>query len=416
MTLENATLANISFSDTQIKIKRGTAADWAAANPILEAGELGYITDSNLLKVGDGTTAFNSLGGGVGLTEAEVKTLIGRGKANGTAALDTSKNLLVPWAIIKMRNGGSSGSCNLYSGSERVFETYRVKANDYRLRMNKDNVLVDLLDASDRNGATNTAVAAIYNPCKTIFNEHRPVCTKEYHLIGKYLDGAENPDVWYPIKGAGTGASVAYLDRELKLNCGSGMISASRCVIDQTKFPILGNFLEVTCEIGSFDVGEGGARRAAIGFQPAFSGYSSANSDRATIVHDSSGWNFCGRTEFIKTIACPIARELQTGDIVTIRLDRQEGSSDIDIARFYVNGQKQWETLGVPTANVYAGLGVFATNSLVDVGMQLGIKYFGVRYSPGSGGEAIQNIEVINEPEETGEVIDEPEVTGEVID
>ena len=30
MTLENATLANISFSDTQIKIKRGTAAEWTA--------------------------------------------------------------------------------------------------------------------------------------------------------------------------------------------------------------------------------------------------------------------------------------------------------------------------------------------------------------------------------------------------
>jgi hypothetical protein len=238
-----------------------------------------------------------------------------------------------------------------------------------------------LLDASDRNGATSTGVAAIYNPCKTIFNEHRPVCTKEYHLTGKYLDGNDNPDVWFPIKGAGTGASVEYLDRELKLNCGSGMVSASRCVIDQTKFPITSNFLEVTAEIGSFTLGEGGQRRVAIGFQSAFSEYFDANSDRATIVRDDT-WNFCGRTEFMRSIDCPIARDLQAGDIVTIRLDRQEGSSNIDIARFYVNGQKQWETLGVPTANVYAGIGVFATNSLVDVGMQLGIKYFGVRYVP----------------------------------
>lgn len=61
MTLEDATLANISFSTTKIKVKHGTAAEWSAANPVLEAGELGYITDSNLLKVGDGSTAFNSL-------------------------------------------------------------------------------------------------------------------------------------------------------------------------------------------------------------------------------------------------------------------------------------------------------------------------------------------------------------------
>lgn len=61
MVLTDATLANISFSDTQIKIKRGTAAEWTAANPVLEAGELGYVSDTNTLKVGDGTTEYNSL-------------------------------------------------------------------------------------------------------------------------------------------------------------------------------------------------------------------------------------------------------------------------------------------------------------------------------------------------------------------
>lgn len=238
-----------------------------------------------------------------------------------------------------------------------------------------------LLDASDRNGATSTGVAAIYNPCKTIFNEHRPVCTKEYHLVGKYLDGADNPDVWYPIKGVGTGASVAYLNRELKLNSGTGMVSASRCVIDQTKFPITGNFLEVTAEIGSFEVGEGGARRAVIGFQPAFSGYETI--DRAIFASNEAGrWflGYQGGSAFLDTLT--LGRKLQAGDIVTIRLDRQEGSSDIDIVRFYVNGQKQYETTSVPTVDVYAGVGVFATNTLVDVGVQLGIKYFGVRYVP----------------------------------
>ena len=61
MTLENAILANISFSDTKIKIRRGTAAEWTAGNPILEAGELGHVTDSNILLVGDGTTAYSTL-------------------------------------------------------------------------------------------------------------------------------------------------------------------------------------------------------------------------------------------------------------------------------------------------------------------------------------------------------------------
>lgn len=415
MTLENATLANISFSDTQIKIKRGTAADWAAANPILEAGELGYITDSNLLKVGDGTTAFNSLGGGVGLTEDEVKTLIGRGQPLGTAGLDNSSHVLVPGNTLKMKSGAGAGTCDVYSGGERVLQAFRVKEYDYRIRRNKDNVLVDLLDASDRNGATSTGVAAIYNPCKTIFNEHRPVCTKEYHLTGKYLDGADNPDVWFPIKGAAADAVVTYANRVLRLRAGTGAISASRCVIDQTKFPITSNFLEVTCEVAGQSGGSGGERKLVFGFMPQFSAYET--SERAIFERpNTTTWNIGWKGGAIPLSSCPLGRTIATGDILTIRLDRVEGSPNINIARFYVNGQKQYETTDVPTVDVYAGVGAFNLDSLVTSTGELAIKYFGVRYSPGSGGEAIQNIEVINEPEETGEVIDEPEVTGEVID
>ncbi len=238
-----------------------------------------------------------------------------------------------------------------------------------------------IITETDRNGTTANAVAAIYNPCKTLYNEHRPVCTKEYHLVGKYLDGADNPDVWLPIKGVGVDASVSYANRVLTLNSGSGTTSASRCVIDQTKFPIAGNFLEVTFELDHSTIGEGGHRTIAVGFQPAFSAYASTN--RATVVCENGSWYFCGSgTDFKKVVACPIGRNLQAGDIVTIRLDRQEGSTNIDILRFYVNGQKQFETTTIPTVNVYAGIGVFNNNSLVDVGCEIGIKYFGVRYAP----------------------------------
>jgi len=41
--------------------KRGTLANWTAKNPVLKAGEIGFVTDKGMFKVGDGTTAFNSL-------------------------------------------------------------------------------------------------------------------------------------------------------------------------------------------------------------------------------------------------------------------------------------------------------------------------------------------------------------------
>jgi hypothetical protein len=46
---------------TRIQIRRGNATQWSTANPILAAGELGLETDTNLIKVGDGQTVWNSL-------------------------------------------------------------------------------------------------------------------------------------------------------------------------------------------------------------------------------------------------------------------------------------------------------------------------------------------------------------------
>lgn len=45
----------------RIQMRRGTAASWAAANPVLAQGELAFETDTGRTKVGDGATAYLSL-------------------------------------------------------------------------------------------------------------------------------------------------------------------------------------------------------------------------------------------------------------------------------------------------------------------------------------------------------------------
>jgi hypothetical protein len=45
----------------QIQLRRGTAAEWTAANPTLAEGELGLETDTAKYKIGNGSTAWNSL-------------------------------------------------------------------------------------------------------------------------------------------------------------------------------------------------------------------------------------------------------------------------------------------------------------------------------------------------------------------
>jgi hypothetical protein len=46
---------------TRMQQRRGTAAQWTAANPVLGAGEIGFETDTNKFKIGNGSTAWTSL-------------------------------------------------------------------------------------------------------------------------------------------------------------------------------------------------------------------------------------------------------------------------------------------------------------------------------------------------------------------
>jgi archaellum component FlaC len=46
---------------TRMQQRRGTAAQWTSANPVLAAGEIGFETDTNKFKIGNGSTAWASL-------------------------------------------------------------------------------------------------------------------------------------------------------------------------------------------------------------------------------------------------------------------------------------------------------------------------------------------------------------------
>jgi hypothetical protein len=70
---------------TQVQVRRGTASQWTSANPTLASGEQGFETDTLKLKIGNGSTAWNSLGyvatGSVGTVTSVVA---GTGLSGGT--------------------------------------------------------------------------------------------------------------------------------------------------------------------------------------------------------------------------------------------------------------------------------------------------------------------------------------------
>jgi hypothetical protein len=47
---------------TRMQQRRGTASQWTAANPVLNAGEIGWESDTNRFKIGDGTNHWNDVG------------------------------------------------------------------------------------------------------------------------------------------------------------------------------------------------------------------------------------------------------------------------------------------------------------------------------------------------------------------
>lgn len=72
-------------TETLIQLRRGTAATWAAANPILHTGEPGFETDTGKGKTGDGTTAWNALG----YDSAPLAGIFARANHTGTQSADT---------------------------------------------------------------------------------------------------------------------------------------------------------------------------------------------------------------------------------------------------------------------------------------------------------------------------------------
>lgn len=94
----------MSDTITRFKLRNGTAAAWTAANPVLLAGEVGLESDTRKLKLGDGTTAWNSLLYVQGYDNPTFTTL----GCTGVATLPHIHGALAGPVYIHCRNGTGS--------------------------------------------------------------------------------------------------------------------------------------------------------------------------------------------------------------------------------------------------------------------------------------------------------------------
>lgn len=122
----------------QIQLRRDTTINWGANNPILAQGELGIETDTNKIKIGDGTTAWSSLsyfsgasqatlqisGGGTGQTDAQSAIDAITQVATATNEYVLTKDTASGHAVYKAPQGGylsESGSLDYLTDTTHKF-------------------------------------------------------------------------------------------------------------------------------------------------------------------------------------------------------------------------------------------------------------------------------------------------------
>jgi hypothetical protein len=79
----------------RMKQRRGTAAEWTSSNPVLAPGEIGFETDNNQFKIGDGVNQWDDLAyfinvDGLGDQLEDYVAVEEKGEPNGVATLDAT--------------------------------------------------------------------------------------------------------------------------------------------------------------------------------------------------------------------------------------------------------------------------------------------------------------------------------------
>lgn len=104
---------------TQLQFRRGTAAQWTSANPTLAAGEFGYETDTGKAKIGNGSTAWNSLAYALTGSAGTVTSIIaGSGLTGGT--ITSSGTIAIDTAIVATLTGSQTLTNKTINGSNNT--------------------------------------------------------------------------------------------------------------------------------------------------------------------------------------------------------------------------------------------------------------------------------------------------------
>lgn len=131
---------------TQIQVRRDTAANWSSVNPTLASGEIGFETDENKFKIGDGSTDYNSLpyavdnggAGPIGNALTDINSITSEPNSDLTLTADEGEVILNgDGGRIQMRLDGDNAVNLEFDGTSNP--VVRSATNELTLRGGDDN-------------------------------------------------------------------------------------------------------------------------------------------------------------------------------------------------------------------------------------------------------------------------------------
>ena len=171
-------------NSTIFKIRRDTAANWSSENPTLASGEMGLDQTNNFIKMGDGTTAWNSLAQFTQNIE-NVEDLVGAMVTSNTETFitvtyddsDGTLDFVVP--VLDQDNMSSNSATNLATQqSIKAYVDAQVTAQDLdfqgdsggALSIDLDSETLDIAGGTgiDTVGSGNTVTASIDSTVATL--------------------------------------------------------------------------------------------------------------------------------------------------------------------------------------------------------------------------------------------------------
>ncbi len=187
----------------RIQFRRGTAAEWAAANPTLAAGELGYETDTGSMKIGTGTTAWSSLAYSA-VSQSYIDDAIANVVGLSPEDLDTLQELATavgndPDFVTTITAAIGTSEANVMAYANSVATTAQSAAQGYT-----DNAIADLV-------ASSPAALDTLNELAAALGDDPNFATTVSTSIGEKLSFVADTTATYETSSSHTEASTIYI-------------------------------------------------------------------------------------------------------------------------------------------------------------------------------------------------------------